>query len=418
MKRILPILLLFLSAAALRAQDFAFSERMLTHLLAGRGDSLHACMNAEMQAALPASALDATMARLVLQVGAYQGHGAWERTRNEGTNADRCRLVFERADLQLTLATDTAGRLSGLWFAPLAKEEAAPAAVDERPVRVVTGRVSLPGTLCLPARREGKVPVVVLVHGSGPNDRDETLGPNKPFRELAHRLAEAGIATLRYDKRTYVYGAATAEVSGGTLDYDTETVDDAVAALAVAAVQPEADFSRLYVLGHSLGGLLVPRIAARSMMPLAGMISWAGGPMRGLEETLRRQADYVVRLQGGTAAEADSLARKLLAALPDAYLRAASRYDAAAEARRTQTPFLLLQGGHDYQVTADDFHLWRTRLDGRGAVRFVWLDRCDHLLRELPRMAVPADYLRPGEMADGAVQAIVRFVREGIPATD
>ncbi|MDZ7606573.1 MAG: hypothetical protein U5K79_13515 [Cyclobacteriaceae bacterium] len=49
-------------------------------------------------------------------------------------------------------------------------------------------------------------PIVLFVHGSGPNDRDETIGPNKPFRDIAYGLAEKGIASLRYDKRTFVYG--------------------------------------------------------------------------------------------------------------------------------------------------------------------------------------------------------------------
>lgn len=417
MRRILLVLLCLTAFSVLRAQDFSFSQRMLDHLLAGRGDSVYVCMSAEVQGQISPAMLNATMAQLPMQAGAYQRQGAWETNSQDGLRVDRCRLVFERMDLQLTLATDAEGRIAGLFFQPVAKEEAAPdAAVDERVVTVYCGQASLPGTLCLPTRREGRVPVVVLVHGSGPNDRDETIGPNKPFRDLAYRLAEAGIATLRYDKRTYVYGARTAEVSGGVLDYDTEAVDDAVAALDLAAMQPAADLTRLYVLGHSLGGLLVPRIAARSHVPLAGMVSLSGGPVRGMEETVREQVAYITRVQGGTEAQADSLCRQLLATMPEPYLRAAAQYDVAAEAQRTHTPFLLLQGGHDYQVTATDFRLWKERLAGRAATDFVWLEGCDHLLRELPRMAVPADYMQPGQMSPAAVEAIVGFVKGGLSA--
>jgi len=79
---------------------------------------------------------------------------------------------------------------------------------------------------------KGPFPAVVLVHGSGPQDRDETIGPNKPFRDLAWGLASQGIAVLRYDKRTKVHGAMMA----GAVEQFTvkeETIDDALAAVAL-----------------------------------------------------------------------------------------------------------------------------------------------------------------------------------------
>ena len=98
-------------------------------------------------------------------------------------------------------------------------------AFTERGFEVVNGEHRLPGTLCLP---DGDVrAVVVFVHGSGPQDRDETLGPNRFFLSLAHAFAAEGIASLRYDKRTFVEKRA---VEGFT--YREESVDDAVIFLA------------------------------------------------------------------------------------------------------------------------------------------------------------------------------------------
>ena len=104
-----------------------------------------------------------------------------------------------------------AGKVSGLWFVPESASAAyvTPAYVDvtsftETEVTVGSGQWALPGTLTIP-RGAGPFPGVVLVHGSGPNDRDETIGPNKPFRDLAQGLASKGIAVLRYEKRTKFY---------------------------------------------------------------------------------------------------------------------------------------------------------------------------------------------------------------------
>jgi dienelactone hydrolase len=93
---------------------------------------------------------------------------------------------------------------------------------------------------------------------SGPNDRDETIGPNKPFQDLAWGLASQGIAVLRYDKRTRVYPAQFVALPNATVK--EETIDDALAAVALLRNTPNIDQHRIFVLGHSLGGMLVPRI--------------------------------------------------------------------------------------------------------------------------------------------------------------
>ena len=132
---------------------------------------------------------------------------------------------------------------------------------QEREVVVQTDTFRLPATFVAPAGGEGKFPCVVMVHGSGPNDRDETVGPNKLFRDLADSLQAHGIASLRYEKRTRIYGAASLP-AGREMDYDVEVVEDALSALRLAAAQPEVDGSRLFIVGHSLGAMLAPRIAA------------------------------------------------------------------------------------------------------------------------------------------------------------
>ena len=147
----------------------------------------------------------------------------------------------------------------------------------------------LPGLLLVP-HSDAPVPGVVLVHGSGPQDRDETIGPNKPFRDLALGLVAQGIAVLRYDKRTFASGSAMV-LSGRPITVEEETVADALAALDSLRAVPGVDPARVYLLGHSLGGYLAPRIAARDGK-LAGVVILAGNT-RPLEDLIVEQLDYL-----------------------------------------------------------------------------------------------------------------------------
>ena len=148
-----------------------------------------------------------------------------------------------------------------------------PEAFEERAIVLNEGTDwELPGTLTLPVGK-GPFPAVVLVHGSGPNDRDETIGPNKPFRDLAWGLATQGVAALRYDKRSKVHAGKMAALESMTVD--DEVIADAVAAVRLLRQTDEVDPDRVFVIGHSLGGHLAPRVAAEAD-GVAGVVILSG----------------------------------------------------------------------------------------------------------------------------------------------
>ena len=176
------------------------------------------------------------------------------------TDEARVPLVFYNAVQQINVVRKGAESFAeaALASAPKAAEYRPPdyvarASFSEQQVTVgADSEWALPATLTLPAGK-GPFPAVVLVHGSGPNDRDETQGPNKPFQDLAWGLGSQGIAVLRYDKRTLVYRGKLGALPNITVK--EETVDDALAAVALLRQTPGIDPKRIFVLGHSLGGI-------------------------------------------------------------------------------------------------------------------------------------------------------------------
>jgi uncharacterized protein len=284
-----------------------------------------------MAAVLPAATLAATWDGLLGQVGAFRGVTATRQQEAKGYHLVFVTCRFDKATLDVKIAFDARQRIAGLFFVPTqgpppgqAQTEAPaqtqarspsqaqpewappeyvrPGAFHERTLTVGASPWELPGTLAVP-NGTGPFPAVVLVHGSGPEDQDETIGPNRPFKDLAWGLASRGIAVLRYDKRTLRYGSRL-RLDSGTFTVRDETVDDARAAVALAAAQPEIDRRRIFVLGHSLGGTLAPRIAQGDPR-VAGLVLMGGGA-RPLSKVLVEQVRYVASLGpgGATAGEA------------------------------------------------------------------------------------------------------------------
>ncbi len=222
--------------------------------------------DSKMKAALPEPELRKTWQTVQAQAGPFQKQ---LRARVETLGGFEVVIVtcqFERATLDVKVVLDARRQLSGLWFAPTQAATSSPGpppyakdgAYREMDFPVGTGEWRLPGTLTLPVGVTGPLPALVLVHGSGPNDRDETILANKPFRDLAWGLASKGIVVLRYEKRTKQYAAKLAAAGIRDFTVKEETIDDALAAAAQLRTAENVDPKRVFVLGHSLGGLVAP----------------------------------------------------------------------------------------------------------------------------------------------------------------
>lgn len=333
-----------------------------------------------------------------LWAGAVAQHGPHEAFTDLETDGNRVvgtlvhGLDTETLEVTVTENGIRAFRFTDEYESPTYADAAA---FEEREVQLETPDCSLPGTLSVPATA-GPHPGVVLVHGSGRADRDQTVGQNKPFRDLAEGLASRGVAVCRYDKRTYHdWTEGDCDLGLAEWDVDTIVVDDALVATdhlrGVDGVDPDA----VAVVGHSLGATCTPRILDRAEWLAGGaMLAPTGRPMPAVFLDQLRHLETVVEGSGeqaGRRAEAVEDERDRLRAgevgpseivgnYPGSWWNSLREYDHLAVAASLSRPLIALQGGRDYQVDPEaDFAPWRDLL---GEDRTAMYPDCNHLFQE------------------------------------
>ncbi|HEX7704711.1 MAG TPA: alpha/beta fold hydrolase [Kofleriaceae bacterium] len=303
--------------------------------------------------------------------------GAFDRIETTNTRIANMHQVvdvtmhFAHGSMTLEVAVDAKNHIAGLHTIegfPAAYDNAA--SYDEVPVKVGT----LPGTLSRP-HGAGPFPAVVLVHGSGPGDADETVGALKPFKDLAHGLASRGIAVLRYEKRTH------ASPLGVVTQHDEFDVA-AHEAVALLGATPGIDPKLIVLLGHSQGGFLAPRMAKED--PAIRALVILAGETRTMQDSTLAQFKYFATLDPNdrktnanvVAAEKfkqqlddpnlkpdDRVSFPTGGSMTGAYFLDTAGYHPEQVAATLSIPIAVLQGGRDYQVTIkDDFPAWQAAL--------------------------------------------------------
>ncbi len=448
MKPLYSIILLFLLVAPAKAisqgttgsmpEDFVTSAKTFVDFLA-KSDfgSAVGYFDTTMKTALPEEKLKEAWASVVTRAGAFKRQtGA--RTEKAGEyEVVFVTCEFEKGSLDVKVVFNQAKRVAGLFFVPAkAAEDHTPPgyatlnAFLEKEVTVGGGEWALPGTLTVP-KGPGPYPAVVLVHGSGPNDRDETIGPNKPFRDLAWGLSSRGIIVLRYEKRTRQHASKFGRIPG-RFTVKEETVDDALAAVTLLRRTEGVDAGRIFVLGHSLGGMLIPRICERDK-GIAGCIVMAGAASP-LEDAIIEQMTYIFSLEGTISGEnaklleetklsaakikalkpSDASSSAYILGAPASYWLDLQGYNPPRAAQKTAQPLLILQGERDYQVTMTDFGKWKTALSSRKDVTFKSYPGLNHLFIEGKGSgkSTPSEYAVPGHIAEQVILDVDSWIKE------
>jgi hypothetical protein len=350
---------------------------------------------------------------------------------------------FERTDLDVKVVFSADKQVAGLFFVPSQLEAdsfapppyAKPSAYQEKDFTVGSGEWSLPGTLTLPVSLGHPLAAVVLVHGSGPEDRDETIMADKPFRDLAWGLATKGIAVLRYEKRTKEHADKFGGTEARQFTVKEETIDDALSAVAQLRKTVGIDPKRIFVLGHSLGGMVAPRIG-HADPDIAGLIVLAA-PTRPLEDLIAEQTRYLMTLNGTPSAEEkekldellsevakikkltpeDASSSKMILGAPPKYWLDMREHDPLTAAETLSQPLLILQGGRDYQVTETDFSAWKKGLGSKANVTFKWYPELNHLFMAGTGKSTPAEFEQPNHVAENVITDIADWIRNINPTS-
>jgi hypothetical protein len=408
------------------------ARKALDLLLAEKFPELSAMFSKTMKESLPEDALRSQVGGEVRRLGKAGEIGEPVLGQDGGSRFVSFPVKFSNGTVNVQFTVNEAGEIAGVFFRPPAAplpvvwKQAAyvkPGSFTERAVTVGTDQWKLPGVLTLPTGK-GPFTAVVLVHGAGPNDRDEAVFSNKMFRDIAEGLGSRGIAVLRYDKRTNVFGY---EIAGKPITLNEETIEDAVRAVALARSQKEIDPRRVFVLGHSLGGYVAPRIAARDGK-LAGLILLDGNA-RPIEDLVLEQNEYVAGLSGGPnpaqQRQLDELkaevakVKKLNATgqnppmvmkMPSGYFVDLIGYDPPAAAAKLPQPVLVLQGERDFQVTMKDFAMWKSGLAAKKNATLKSYPKLNGLMIAGDGKGSPGDYRLPGNVDAEVINDVVAWI--------
>lgn len=431
---ILLLITITFSSTAQTSEEISIS--FIKKLERQQFDSCYAMFDTVISNKISVDMLEQMWASIPRYMGEYKSYSSITLEKKDTTEIVFVRCEFEKTKMDLQLVYNSPPKkIIGMFFTP-PKNKAAYVYPEysqshkfyETKVAVITGTYTLPGVLCVPNNTKNP-PVVILLAGSGPNDKDETIGANKVLKDLAVGLASNGIATYRYDKRTLVYGK---EISQKMDDFDLnqEVIEDAISAVNMLKKNPDFKESKIYIIGHSLGAMCAPLIASKSKA-VNGIVLLAGNA-RPVEDLLIEQYTYIFGLDSIDLQEKNNLEiignqikivkdpkllktanpNELPLGLTSHYWQSITKHNQVQVAKKLKQPILVIQGERDYQVTMIDFNLWKENLSSNSKNQFISYPGLNHLLMKGEGKSIPSEYEKQSNVDEKIIIDITTWIKE------
>lgn len=437
MKAIPPyhqLLLLLLLPFSLLAQTeekaLARVNENIYLLKSGKFQSLHDRMDETMKRIADPSKLEGLWDGLIFQFGELKTLGDTKVKKQDSLWFGYNSLGFEKGSIKLKMVLDESLLISGLFIEPIEVPYSPPGWIHMRSIYESKKPVPLndfpsEGMAAFP-NTNTRVPLVIIVGGSGPNDKDLTLGSNKIYKDLALGLAHYGIASYRYDKRTKAFGNKMGDPS--KLTVTQEYLLDLQAIVAMFRKDERIDTQRIYLFGHSEGGYLCPWFMTE-IQGLAGFITF-GANYQNLMETLKPQLTYLI--ENTNSDEGKKVYQEELSKIPYALnkLKVDSPRDSiplgiwptylihlnkvAPKNYLTQIKqkrILILQGKRDYQVQEQEFDLWKAALKSHSDAQFTIYQELNHVMLRGEGKSLPNEYLEQGNVSFTLTKDIANWVK-------
>lgn len=439
MKRIISLLIILVLAVTMTGYSKAAasennkktdlqkkSEELALQMVKGKFDGTYNKFASSTKRTVTKDALKEAWNSTVQGMGKYIG--VYSNTEKDNGNSRQVVVIlqYEYNGLKITFTYDSKGQIIGIFFnySPIEEEPVETDKYKEIKISFGKGQYPVTGILTIP-KNVKKPPVVILVPGSGSHDINETVGANKPFRDIAWKLAKKGIASIRYNERLYLYPELLAD---NEMTIQIDCLNDAADAINYALKSKKVDNSRVYVIGHSLGGMMAPKIAADNP-DVAGIIILAGSP-RKLEDIVYDQnMDVINNTDGITQVQAqlsktivENNVKKIKAlteggtetilGYPSSYWYSLNQIDTGKLAKELTIPMFIAQGSADFQVYADkDYKEWQKLLKKKKNVTFKLYDNLNHLFMKSNGKKDISEYNTPAEFSQKVIDDISAWIK-------
>lgn len=419
-----------LIASAQKSVNESKAKAMAENLKAGNYAAIVADFDTSLQRTLDTMRLRKMWEGLIGKNGPLKVIGATESEKKSQFDLVTQHLELETKKMDIKIVFLSTGKVRSFNFvqqAPprtkyIAPDYAKEDQMEEKILSVTTGNFTLPGSLTYPKGAQ-KFPVVILVHGLGANDKDETLGPLKIFKDLSYGFAANGIGVFRYEKRQRQYGIKSVIDKNYTV-WD-EMLNDAISAVNAVKNDPLVDTNRIFLCGHSFGGVMLPRIANKVHVAGYILLSPENRPVeevlldqivsissmnprfKSQEDTARAQVKVIKELKTNPKAATDS--SKLLN-LPYAYWMDMKDYSSVDAAKGIKKPILVMYGERDFQVVKKDFDAWKSQVTGKNVTYKTYAD-LNHFFITGKQKSTLEEYRSPGNFSYKAITDMAAWIK-------